>query len=307
MKILFTGDFNFGRNYKICNYDSIKFLIPFFDVVDVLVFNLETVLVDKSFDVKKYELLNKDIHIFCNTENNIANIRKYFKKSIFVSTINNHTFDYGLEGYYKTLQILDKYNYKFTVNKDYYMDDNFIFVNATDHWTILESNVRNFPENTNLWNKNCILINSYDNELYSYKLVKYLNKIKNKRKIIFSIHWGKNYYNNNNEKTYLLHKYDIYFKKLCDLGVDILVGHGAHHIFLNKPYEIYNNKLIIYGLGDCISDFKIDKKNLNTNNSMMLIYNTSTNLVEEFLLGGIFNNYINYDALKCKHPYIISS
>lgn len=305
MKILFTGDFNFGRNYKNCDYNSIKFLIPFFDIVDVLVFNLETVLVNKLFDVEKYKLLNKHVNIFCNTEDNIATIRKYFKKTIFVSTINNHTFDYGIEGYHKTLQILNKYDYNFTVNKDYYVDNNFIFVNATDHWTIIERNMQQFPENTDLWNENCILINSYKNELYSYGLIKYLNKIKDKRKILFSIHWGKNFYNNKNEKTYLIDKYHIYFKKLCDLGVDILFGHGSHHIFLNKAYEIYKNKLIIYGLGDSLSDFA-EKKKINTTNSMLLIYNTSTNLVEEFLLGGIFSNYINNNSPRCKHPYIIS-
>lgn len=48
-------------------------------------------------------------------------------------------------------------------------------------------------------------------------------------------------------------------KKLIDNGVDIVFGHSAHHI-TPKPYEIYKNKIIIYGLGDLINDYAVDFK-----------------------------------------------
>ena len=214
-----------------------------------------------------------------------------------MSTINNHTFDFGEEGYQNTLKILDKYNYKFTVKKTYYIDNSIIYLNATDHWTIVNNNNINYPENSNLWDNNCLLINNSEKELYTYKLVFYLNKIKGNRKIIFSIHWGRNYINSNNTDTYLYDKYKTFFKNVCDLGADIIFGHGAHHI-MNPPYELYNGKLIIYGLGDFTGDFKYNNS-YNTDKSLILRFNTENKSINSIIVGGEYDNY------NCKNPIML--
>lgn len=306
MKLLFIGDLQFGRNKnKECETKLDKKLIKIFKSVDFLFFNLETVLLNKNFNNHKYQLKNKDINIYSYGETDIKYLRNNINKPILVSTINNHTFDYNVEGYYNTLRILDKYNFIFTVKKTYYIDDKLIFLNATDHWTLIEENRRKYSENSKLWDENCLLINSYEKELYTYRLISYLNKIKENRKIIFSIHWGKNFHSENNQMTYLQTKYEMFFKNLCINGVDVVFGHGSHHI-LNKVYEIYNKKLIIYGLGDYTGDFMY-KSEYNTDKSKIIIFNTETLSIEKILLTGKYDKYESNNSnneLKCKTSYV---
>ena len=307
MKLIFIGDIEFGRNKdKICKFILPSDIISIINKNDYLFFNLETVLLSNKFNINKNKLENKDINIYSYTENNIKYINDTINIPTFVSTINNHTFDYNINGYYNTLKILDKYNFKFTVEKSYYIDNNFIYLNATDHWTIIEKNNINYPENRELWNNHCLLIDTPINEEYTYKLIEYLNKIKENRKIIFSIHWGRNFENNTNENTYLYNKIESFFKKICDLGVDIVFGHGSHHI-VDKYYEIYNNKLIIYGLGDYSGDF-VYKQYYSTDKSIMLIYDTNSNECREILLKGDYIPYQGTDNnLKCKYSYILDN
>lgn len=305
MKLLFTGDLQFGRNSdNKCEFKIPEDIIKIFNNTDSIFFNLESVLISKSFDINKHLLRDKYIHIYNDDEENITYLKKVINKPMFVSTINNHTFDYNVEGYQNTLKILDKNNYIFTVNKTYYIDDNFIYLNATDHWTILNSNVDNYPKNTKLWDDNCLLIDSYEKEQYTYNLIAYLNKLKKNRKIVFSIHWGQNFQNKNNTTTYLQLKAETFFKNLCNLGADIIFGHGAHHI-MEKSHEIYNNKLIIYGLGDFTGDFKYIKQ-FNTDKSLMLIYDTDNHSVEKLLVSGNYKPYKDTynEIINCKQPYI---
>jgi len=305
MKLLFIGDLQFGRKGKICDLELPNNILKLFNSSDVLFFNLETVVLNTNFDIDKHKLNHKDINIYTHSEDNLKYLKDTITKPIFVSTINNHTFDYNIEGYYNTLQVLDKYNYKFTIEKTYYIDDDFIYVNATDHWTIKESNVNNYIENTKLWDDNCLLIDSYEKEIYTYNLINYLNKIKQNRTLVFSIHWGKNFQSqHNNSTTYLQSRYELFFKNLCNMGVDVVFGHGAHHI-INKPYEIYNNKLIIYGLGDYMGDFKYLNE-YNTDKNMMILFDTNDHSVENILLGGNYTTYKNNSQVNCKQPFIVS-
>lgn len=186
MKLLFIGDLQFGRSSdKECEFKLPQDIINIFNNTDAIFFNLESVLISKSFDINKHLLRDKYIHIYNDDEENITYLKTVINKPMFVSTINNHTFDYNVEGYQNTLKILDKNKYIFTVDKTYYIDDNFIYLNATDHWTILNSNVDNYPRNTKLWDDNCLLIDSYEKEQYTYNLIAYLNKLKKIEKLYF--------------------------------------------------------------------------------------------------------------------------
>lgn len=300
MKLLFCGDFQFGKTNKShCRIELENKLIKYFNSADAIFFNLETVLIDTNFQVLENKLKNKHIHIYNYGDSNIKYLTQTLKPDLFISTINNHTFDYGKKGYDNTLSILKKYNCKFTIGKSYYSDDKFIYLNATDHWTIIKKNVENFPENTKLWSDNCLLIDNYQQELFTYRLVEHLNKIKGHRKIIFSIHWGKNFSNAIHETTYLVNSAPIFFKKLCNKGVDIVFGHGAHHI-MDKPFEIYNNKLIIYGLGDFCGNFRYHQK-YNTDKSMIIKYDTDNNTFERIIVSG------EYQENNCKYPKILDN
>ncbi len=66
--------------------------------------------------------------------------------------------------------------------------------------------------------------------------------------IVLSIHWGSNWgYEIPAEQKAFAHS-------MIDLGAcDLLHGHSSHHA---RPFEIYREKLILYGCGDFINDYE---------------------------------------------------
>lgn len=64
---------------------------------------------------------------------------------------------------------------------------------------------------------------------------------------IVSIHWGANW-------DYEVHADQQRLAcELVDLGADIVFGHSSHHV---KGIQVYNDKLIIYGAGDLLTDYE---------------------------------------------------
>jgi poly-gamma-glutamate synthesis protein (capsule biosynthesis protein) len=64
---------------------------------------------------------------------------------------------------------------------------------------------------------------------------------------VVSIHWGDNW-------GYEVPDAHIRFAhRLLDGGVDLIHGHSSHH---PRPIEIYNDKLVLYGCGDFITDYE---------------------------------------------------
>ncbi|MEW6731789.1 MAG: CapA family protein [Acidobacteriota bacterium] len=65
--------------------------------------------------------------------------------------------------------------------------------------------------------------------------------------IVASIHWGGNWgYYIPNEQINFAHR-------LVEEGVSIVHGHSSHHV---RPIEVYQNRLILYGCGDFITDYE---------------------------------------------------
>ena len=64
---------------------------------------------------------------------------------------------------------------------------------------------------------------------------------------VVSIHWGDNW-------GYEVPGAHVRFAhRLLDGGVDLIHGHSSHH---PRPIEIYQNKLVLYGCGDFITDYE---------------------------------------------------
>ena len=66
--------------------------------------------------------------------------------------------------------------------------------------------------------------------------------------VVLAVHWGSNW------------GYDIdpghvaFAHALVDAGaVDLVCGHSSHHV---RPFEVYRNKLILYGCGDFLNDYE---------------------------------------------------
>lgn len=66
--------------------------------------------------------------------------------------------------------------------------------------------------------------------------------------LVVSVHWGGNWgYEVSTEQR-------RFARQLIDLvGVDIVHGHSSHHV---KAIEIYQNRLILYGCGDFLTDYE---------------------------------------------------
>lgn len=66
--------------------------------------------------------------------------------------------------------------------------------------------------------------------------------------VVASIHWGGNW-------GYLISQGEIDFAhRLIEVaGVDIIHGHSSHHV---KGFEVYRDRLILYGCGDFLNDYE---------------------------------------------------
>jgi len=82
--------------------------------------------------------------------------------------------------------------------------------------------------------------------------------------VVASIHWGDNWgYDIPLEQIHFAHE-------LIDIaGVDIVHGHSSHHV---KGIEVYNNKLIIYGCGDFLTDYEGIRGYEDYRNDLGLMY-----------------------------------
>ncbi len=121
-----------------------------------------------------------------------------------------------------------------------------IFFNATDHCGC---------NDLKKWSK-YIWVLDYKNKRknnFIKKKVEYYKKKYPRKKIIFSCHWGPNYVDKISSEIKEFGRF------LIDIGVGIVFGHSAHHI-PPEIYDKYKKGIIIYGLGDFINDYMVDKK-----------------------------------------------
>ena len=238
MKILFFGDCMFGR-------DNNPFIEnPFVNIenaiknVDLIIFNLET-----NISVIPLEESLRDDKVFNYQSNGIQliTLRKLTDKPIIASIANNHSLDYGLEGYKATKEFLGTNNILFADKREYLELDNIIYISASDHCGC---------KDIKIWGQ-YIWIIDYSN------LKPIIDKLailkKKKKKIVFSLHWGSNWVDEIPPEMSSLGKL------LIDNGVSIVFGHSAHHI-PPIPVEKYKGGFIIYGLGDFINDYAVTAK-----------------------------------------------
>jgi poly-gamma-glutamate capsule biosynthesis protein CapA/YwtB (metallophosphatase superfamily) len=65
--------------------------------------------------------------------------------------------------------------------------------------------------------------------------------------LVLSIHWGDNWgYDVSDREIAFAHA-------VVDGGVDVVFGHSSHH---PRPIEVYRDRLILYGCGDCLDDYE---------------------------------------------------
>lgn len=168
----------------------------------------------------------------------------YYEMGIDLVTLaNNHVYDFGKNAFLDMLDSFNEYEIPYIgagknlteAEKPYYFIINgykFAFVNATraEKYIMTPEAKENTPG----------VFRCYD----STNLVNLIKEVKkNSDYVITIIHFGK-------EGSHDLEKEQIdVAKKSLDAGANVVVGHHAHTL---QGVEIYNDKPIIYNLGDFI-------------------------------------------------------
>jgi len=141
-----------------------------------------------------------------------------------VNLANNHTYDFGEQGYKDTLDALEKENIK------YFGYDNYYIYEVKDIKIGL-AGITYFDNDTEEKTKN--------------KTDKAINYFKEKKVdlIFISYHWGIEKTETQNTEQELMGRYAI------DKGADLVIGHGPHWI---QGIEEYKGKYIIYSLANFV-------------------------------------------------------
>lgn len=257
LDILFGGDFSFGENYQ----DRLKekgetnileekgydySLIHFQNVLqssDYVILNLETVLTDLPTSI--FEGKKSYIH-YSDPEKTASYLKKYNVGA--VNLANNHSLDFGEEGFFQTLVFLDKNNIEwfgagrngseasFPMFKTFKVGSkefDLAVFGTFEHRKIYDEKYHFYASEDNSG------VNSFDVD----RIISQIQLIKTFDPEMFVVvypHWGKNYSWKSDEQTKIGHK-------LIDVGADLILGQGAHKI---QEVEYYNGKWIIYNLGN---------------------------------------------------------
>lgn len=156
-----------------------------------------------------------------------------------ISLANNHVMDRGEDA------VL--YSNSYWKNKDVITSGSYSSIEEMNNINIYEQNGIKYAFLSYTTSLNGYLTKDYLVNMYSDDKVKNdIEKIKDKVDlIIVSMHWGEEYINNpNSEQTRIANH-------LSSLGVNLVIGHHPHVV---QPVTYINDTLVIYSLGNFISN-----------------------------------------------------
>ena len=231
------------RQAKATNYDFTDSFAVIKDIVgksDLSIVNLETTIAKNASDMSGYPE-------FATHENVI----KALKDTGFdvVSTANNHSYDRRLKGIDHTIDIIEKYGLKRTGTFKESESTNplIIDVKGIKVGFFSYTQMLNGFENSMLNSGRDTAVNIINMEQIQ-KDVDYLNE--NHADVIMCyMHWGEEYsdYPNSYQKNT--------FKKLSDMGVDLVIGSHPHTIQNADVIENDGKKsYCVYSMGNLVSD-----------------------------------------------------
>ncbi len=225
VKMLFVGDIMLDRTVAISadqkGTDSLFLKVQ--DLLagaDVTVGNLEGPITDKPSVAKK------DFSILRFTfDPKFAQVLKNYGFSA-LSLANNHSLDFGRDGYDQTTNYLQNVDMAFFGS---YLND------------------KNISTSMQMKEKNICLVGYHD--LFTHDPVPVIDEITRIRLecdyVVLFAHWGEEYQKiQGDRQTKLAHEF-------IDAGADLVIGAHPHVV---QPVEIYKNKAIFYSLGNFMFD-----------------------------------------------------
>lgn len=250
-----TNTYSFDNNFK--------YVKPYISNSDLAIGNLETTLAGPK---AKYSSFPK-----FNSPDELADAIKDSGVDI-VSTINNHTYDRGSDGVYRTIDVLNSKEIEHVGTQKNDEDENFLIkdvdgvklgITAYSYGQVYGSTTAlnglnidyNDLNNLNIFNSSYV-------DIAFNEIKDTLDVMNNKESDlqVVILHWGDEYTRQPNEFQKEL------AKKLCDYGVDIIIGshpHMVQPIEMIKSDENDNETLVIYSLGNFLSNQRNEILNKN--------------------------------------------
>lgn len=186
---------------------------PIFEADDFTIVNLENVFTDRQLTAVTKN--HDPAYWYCSKTSNVNILTSSSVEG--VSIANNHTFDYGQQGYNDTVKTLNDANLPYGFNeKIMYFEKNGFTIAVICH---------------GLWN-----------EGQANDIITYIRKAEKQSdyQIVF-YHGGK-------EKVHEPDKWRVRAsRKLVDAGADLVIGNHPHVL---QPREFYNGAEILYSMGN---------------------------------------------------------
>ncbi|HSQ33669.1 MAG TPA: CapA family protein [Peptostreptococcaceae bacterium] len=243
--------YNFYNNFKYISDDIKK--------SDLSIANLETTFSGEENGYSGYPRFNSP-----------DSLAHALKKSgfDFISIANNHTLDYGIQGFERTIGVLEKNKLNpLGIKKD--LDDKRYEIKDIKGVKvgIIAYTYETPPidgsktiNNIKIPNEIKDLINTFNPNNLTYEIPKIQSEIQNMKKdgaelIVFVMHWGNEY----NLKPNYIQK--VLAKCLANSGVDIILGSHPHVI---QPVELINSNnsnhktVIVYSMGNFLSNQRFE-------------------------------------------------
>ena len=189
-------------------------------------------------------------------------------------TANNHINDNGNHGFKRTMQVLTDKNVDFIGTRQNIDDKKYAIktvnnirigmVNYT--YGVIDATGIAYVNEIKLTRENSSLINVFDynklNDFYQEQenIIKEMNE-EGVDKIVYYMHWGAEYQTKENDLQRKI------AQKLCDLGVDIIVGGHPHVV---QPIDVLHSDIsgkdtiVIYSVGNAISNQRKELMDLKT-------------------------------------------
>lgn len=215
--IITTGDVMLGRSVHTKSLRENNLNYPFLNIqsllsnADITLINLENPLIDPC--------PNTDVGMKFCAPTNVASALQF--SGIDVANLaNNHTQNYGQEGYLSTIEALTK-----------------VGIKTSD------------PQMLAVIEKNNIKFGFIGFDMVTYPYQNFADIIANSKKdtnvLIVSFHWGWEYANNPNQLQREI------ATKAVNSGADLVIGHHPHVV---QPIEVIDNTPVVYSHGNLIFD-----------------------------------------------------
>ncbi|MBR1779118.1 MAG: CapA family protein [Clostridia bacterium] len=253
---------SFDKNTKQYNFEKIfTYIKPYIEDLDYAVINLEGTLAKDNYSgypTFKYP-------------DNIIDCAKNCGFNMFL-TANNHSNDGGPSGFARTADILKQKGVDFTgtrVNKEdakYVIKDikgikigvvNYTYGEISENGTASVNGIPSSRENSKLFNVfDYKKLEDFYNE--QADIIAEMREI-GVDKILYYMHWGEEYQLKPNDSQQKI------AQKLCDLGVDVIIGGHPHVI---QPMDIIHSDVsdkdtvCIYSLGNAVSNQRKERKGI---------------------------------------------